>query len=45
MCICQLCLWEKYYKITSNKQTTLNSRTELLNECRHAKKFLLFNFH
>ena len=41
---CQLCLWEKFYIITSNKQTTLNSRTELLNKCRHAKKFLLCNF-
>ena len=26
-----------FYIITSNKQTTLNSRTELLNKCRHAK--------
>ena len=26
---CQLCLWENFYIITSNKQTTLNSRTEL----------------
>ena len=41
---CQLCLWEKFYIITSNKQTTLNSRTELSNKCRHAKKFLLCNF-
>ena len=27
-----------FYIITSNKQTTLNSRTELLNKCRHAKQ-------
>ena len=40
---CQLCLWEKYFIITSDKSSTLNKRNELLNKCRHAKKFLLKN--
>ena len=37
---CNLCLWEKYYIITANKDSTLNSRTELVSTCRHKKKFL-----
>ena len=40
---CQLCLWEKYFIITSDKSSTLNKRNELLNKCRHANKFLLKN--
>ena len=40
---CQLCLWEKYFIITSNKAHTLNSRTELISKCRHQNKFLLCN--
>ena len=38
---CQLCLWEKYFIITSKKSKTLNSRSELISKCRHANKFLL----
>ena len=40
---CQLCLWEKYFIITSDKSSTLNKRNELLNKCRHANKFILKN--
>ena len=40
---CQLCLWEKYFIITSDKSSTLNKRIESLNKCRHANKFLLKN--
>ena len=40
---CQLCLWEKYFIITSKKSKTLNSRSELISKCRHANKFLLKN--
>ena len=40
---CQLCLWEKYFIITADKSTNLNSRTELISKCRHANKFLLNN--
>ena len=40
---CQLCLWEKYFIIMSDKATTLNKRSELLNKCRHSSKFLLKN--
>ncbi|KAJ8032673.1 hypothetical protein HOLleu_26263 [Holothuria leucospilota] len=41
---CNLCLWEKYYIITSNKSTLLNSRSELISTCRHKKKFLLSEY-
>ena len=37
---CNLCLWEKYHIITTDRKTTLNSRTELVSTCTH-KKFLL----
>ena len=40
---CQLCLWEKYFIITANKEKTLNSKSELISKCRHANKFLLCN--
>ena len=40
---CQLCLWEKYFIITANKPTNLNSRSELISKCRHAKKYLLMS--
>ena len=40
---CQLCLWEKYFIITSNKSSCLNSRSELISKCRHANKYLLKN--
>ena len=41
---CQLCLWEKYFIITSNRQTTLNKRSELISTCKHRKKFLLSEY-
>ena len=41
---CNLCLWEKYYIITANKDSTLNSRTELVSTCRHKRKFLLSEY-
>ena len=37
---CNLCSWEKYYIITANKKTTLNSRSELTSTCRHMNGFL-----
>ena len=40
---CQLCLWEKYFIITANKSTNLNSRSELISKCRHSNKYLLMN--
>ena len=40
---CQLCLWEKYFIITSDKTNTLNARSELVSKCRHQNKFLLCN--
>ena len=41
---CQLCLWEKYFIIMSDKSVTLNKRSELISKCRHSNKFLLKNF-
>ena len=41
---CKLCLWEKYFIITANKDNILNSRTELISTCRHKKKFLLSGY-
>ena len=41
---CNLCLWEKYYIITSNKDKILNSRSELISTCRHRNKFLLSEY-
>ena len=38
---CNLCLWEKYHILTSNKEDTLNSRSELVSTCRHKRKFFL----
>ena len=40
---CNLCLTEKYFIICHSHLGTLNSRKELLNTCRHRKKFLLCN--
>ena len=37
---CQLCLLEKTYILTL-KENLLNKRTELMNKCRHRRKFLL----
>ena len=36
---CQLCLWEKYFIITTNKPITFNSKSELISKCRHGNKF------
>ena len=41
---CDLCLWEKYYILNSDKERFLNKRDEILNKCRHRDKFLLKNF-
>ena len=41
---CNLCLWEKYYIITANKDSTLKSRTELVSTCRHKRKFVLSEY-
>ena len=41
---CNLCLSEKLCIITSDKSTTLNSRTELVSTCRHKRKFLLSGY-
>ena len=38
---CNLCLWEKYFIICQPEMSTLNNRSELMNTCRHSKKFLL----
>ena len=40
---CNLCLLEKFYIICHKGKATLNRRSELVNHCRHAKKFLLCN--
>ena len=41
---CNLCLWEKYYIIISDKQKTLNSRSELISHCMYRKKYLLSEY-
>ena len=41
---CNLCLWEKFYIITANKDDILNSRTELISTCKHRRKFLLSEY-
>ena len=39
---CNLCLWEKYFIITvADKDKSLNTRSEFISTCRHAKKFYL----
>ena len=38
--VCQLCLLEKTYILTS-KENLLNKRNEIMNKCRHRRKFLL----
>ena len=45
--IINLYLWEKYHIITADKESTLNSRTELqlLSNCMHRKKHLLSEYH
>ena len=38
---CMLCICEKYHIIYNHQQATLNKRTEILNTCRHSRKYLL----
>ena len=38
---CDLCLTEKLVILTENQSTMLNKRSELLETCRHRRKFLL----
>ena len=41
---CNLCLWEKFFIITADKNTTLNTRTELTSTCRHKRNFYLSEY-
>ena len=41
---CNLCLEEKLLIMKSNKEKTLNKRSELFAKCRHKKKFSAQNF-
>ena len=41
---CSLCLTEKLRIMTTDKDTRLNRRPELVSKCRHANKFRLSNF-
>ena len=38
---CDVCLTEKTYIMLADKSEYLNVRTEILNKCRHRKKFTL----
>ena len=38
---CDLCTLEKFYIIYKPEHATLNKRTELLNTCRHSRKYTL----
>ena len=38
---CQLCLTEIFYILFKPEETTLNSREEVMNKCRHSNKFKL----
>ena len=40
---CNLCNLEKFYIICQQDKATLNKKSELVNHCLHAKKFLLKN--
>ena len=40
---CNLCIWENFFIIYRPEMSSLNKRTELVNSCRHANKFLLSN--
>ena len=40
---CDLCLSEKLAILMSNKETTLNSKNEIMGKCRHKRKFCLEN--
>ena len=41
---CDLCLEEKIFILKSNKDKTLNKRSELFTKCRHRKRFNAQNF-
>ena len=41
---CNLCQDEKIAILKSDKETTLNSRSEILSKCRYKYKFKLRNF-
>lgn len=38
---CNLCIMEKWYILKHPEMASLNSRTELVNTCRHASRYLL----
>lgn len=40
---CNLCITEKFFIIYRDGMATLNSRNELMNACRHRRRFLLAN--
>ena len=42
--LCNLCIEEKYFIIYKPELCTLNKRNELLNTCRHRKKYELGEF-
>ena len=41
---CKLCLAEKLEIIMTNKERSLNRRSELISKCRHENKFYLSSF-
>ena len=41
---CRLCLMEMYIILFQPEKATLNSRTEILNKCRHKNKYKLSKF-
>ena len=41
--LCNLCTEEKYFIIYKPEMASLNKRNELMNSCRHRKKYLLCN--
>jgi hypothetical protein len=42
---CNLCISEKYYIMYKPHLASLNKRTEMLNTCRHSRKYLLSTSH
>lgn len=40
---CNLCTTEKYFILCKQDMATLNSRVDMVNTCRHRRKFLLTN--
>ena len=41
---CNLCLWEKYFRICKPDLASLNKRNELISSCRPTGKYALKNF-